>query len=298
MTNSINVGILGASGYSGNELIKILVKHKNANIAFAQSKSNNGKRVNEIYNDSPVDVQYTDPTIDEINNADVVFLALPKDEATIIAKKITTAIIDLSPAHRFNPEYVYGLPEANRSQIKHADRIANPGCYATASILGILPIAKLKIDAIAFDTKSGYSGGGRANKYDYDENVIPYSLDGHYQKPEIGKFFSGKYTFAPHVVNAFRGLLSTIHVFGEIDGLAEKYRTFYQKEPFVKVVDDVPSFKMATGTPYCYVGGITESKGHAIVVSAIDNLLKGASSQAIQNMNIRFGFDEKDGLTE
>lgn len=293
----IKVGILGASGYSGNELVNILSKHKKVELLFAQSKSSSGKKVNDVYPDSNVDIKYSEPSIDQINGADVVFIAQPREEATEIAPKIKRVIIDLSPAHRFTEGYVYGLPEANADKIKSSDKIANPGCYATACILGILPIKDEKIKAIAFDCKSGYSGGGKSKKYDYEENVIPYSLTEHYQKPELGKFINGEFSFTPHVVDAFRGLIATIHLFGEFEGLEERYKKFYSKKAFVKLQKEIPDFNIVKNTPYCVIGGITETKGHAIIVSALDNLLKGAASQAVENMNLRFGLKETEGLT-
>lgn len=306
MTSEIKVGILGASGYGGNELVKILANHNKTKIEFVQSKSSVGKKVGELYPDSKStsgsELIYSDPSIDEINKMklDVIFLALPKEEAGIIGPKLNAVVIDLSPAQRFNSEYVYGLPEANFEKISKAKKIANPGCYATACILGILPVAESNgITAIAFDCKSGYSGGGKTNKYDYDENVIPYGLglNEHYQKPEIGKFVSKPFSFTPHVVDAFRGLIATIHVFGSTpDNLEQLYEKFYAKKPFVKISKETPTFNSAKNTPYCVVGGFAKAKDHTIIVSAIDNLLKGAASQAVENMNIRFGFKQTEGL--
>ncbi|MBI5001809.1 N-acetyl-gamma-glutamyl-phosphate reductase [Candidatus Woesearchaeota archaeon] len=301
----IKVGILGASGYSGNELVQILVAHKKVEIVFAQSKNNKGKRVSDVYKDSNINLKYQDPSLDEINKADIVFLALPKEEAAAVIPNLKKVIIDLSPSQRFNPQYVYGLPEAHFDQIKKASYIANPGCYATACILGILPLLKERVlkehvRAIAFDCKSGYSGGGRTNKYEYEENVIPYALTTHYQYPEIGKFVSKPYSFTPHVVDAFRGLIATIHVFGVFNEQQEeieaKYKTFYEKAPCVKIISEVPTYMHVKNTPYCIIGGIHKAKDHLIVISAIDNLLKGAASQAVENMNIRFGFKQEEGL--
>lgn len=301
----IQVGILGASGYSGHELVKLLSKHEKVKIAFAQSKSNKGKRVSDVYEDSKISIVYQDPTLDEMNKADVIFLALPKEEAITIAPKLKTVVIDLSPGHRFNDHYVYGLPDAHLNQIKKANHIANPGCYATACILGVLPlfqtkIQATKIQAVAFDCKSGYSGGGRTKKYEHEENVIPYSLTEHYQKPEIEKFVSAPYSFTPHVVNAFRGLLATIHLFGVFseneDALEARYKKFYERSPCVKIMHEIPTYGSVRNTPSCVIGGIRQAKDHVIIISAIDNLLKGASSQAVENMNIRFGFKQEEGL--
>jgi len=299
---NINVAILGASGYGGNELIKILANHPKVKIKYAQSRSSEGKMINEIYSDSNLEIKYSNPSVEQINSCDAVFLALPKEEAASIATKIKTVIIDLSPAHRFDSKYVYGLPEINKEKIKKSNFIANPGCYATACILGILPIAGKKISAIAFDCKSGYSGGGKNKKYEFEENVIPYSLKDHYQKPEVAKFLRIPFSFVPHVVNAFRGLIATIHIFGEIESkdfekLEMIYKKFYEKEPLVSIISEVPDFSKVNNQPGCLIGGFSKSKDHIVIVSAIDNLLKGAASQAVQNMNIRFAFNEKDGLT-
>ncbi|MFH1785624.1 MAG: N-acetyl-gamma-glutamyl-phosphate reductase [Candidatus Micrarchaeota archaeon] len=292
----IKAAVLGASGYSGNELVSILANHPQVDLDFIQSKNNIGKKVTGIYPDSKVNLTYSDPSLEELNKVDVVFLALPKEESLRLASKLSTLIIDLSPAHRFHSEYVYGLPEINREKIKSANKIANPGCYATVSLLGILPLTKVQVNAIAFDCKSGYSGGGKSVKYDFQENSIPYSLVDHYQKPEIAQFVDVPFSFTPHVVNAFRGLIATVHIFGEFDDLELLYQKFYEKEPCVKVINSIPDFKSVSKTPYCMIGGISKMKDHHILISAIDNLLKGAASQAVQNMNIRFGFDEKTSL--
>ncbi|MDE1860386.1 MAG: N-acetyl-gamma-glutamyl-phosphate reductase [Candidatus Micrarchaeota archaeon] len=292
----LNAGVLGASGYSGNELVELLSKHKKVKLAFAQSRSNAGKKTGDIYPGSKADIKYTDPSMDEINGVDLVFTALPREEAAAIAPKIKPVLIDLSPAHRFTDGYVYGLPEANFETIRNANRIANPGCYATACILGILPLRDEKLGAVAFDCKSGYSGGGRSKNYDYTENVIPYSLSEHYQKPEVAKFLKHAFSFTPHVVNAFRGLIATIHVFAELEDVEKKYADFYEKKHFVKVTREIPDFNSVKNTPYCIIGGISGTKEHTIIVSAIDNLLKGAASQAVENMNIRFGFRHAEGL--
>lgn len=295
----IKVAVLGASGYAGNELVTILSNHPEVSLECVQSKNSIGKKIKDVYSDSTVDFVYSNPSIDELNKNDIVFLALPKEEAAIIAPKLSTVIVDLSPAHRFDSKYVYGIPEKNRDKIKLSNKIANPGCYSTAAILGILPLDMGNIKAIAFDCKSGYSGGGKTKKYDFEENLVPYSLVDHYQKPEIAKFVNVPFSFTPHVVNAFRGLIATIHVFGDFDDFGDiisLYKKFYAKEPFVKITDEIPDFKSVAFTPYCKIGGFSKDKDHFVIISAIDNLLKGAASQAVQNMNIRFGFDEKTSL--
>ena len=292
----IDVSILGASGHSGSELVRILAKHPEVNIKYAQSRSNEGKPVANVHASSNIDIVYSNPPLRKINESDVVFLALPGEEAQLMAPKLKTTVIDLSPAHRFKSDYVYGLPEINREQIKDAKKIANPGCYATACILGIFPLLSEELSAISFDCKSGYSGGGKRKDYDFEDNVIPYSLTNHYQRLELAHFVKAPFSFTPHVVNAFRGLMATIHVFGKLRDIEDKYRKFYCEKEFVKIIPDIPEFRHAQNTPYCYIGGFSQGEGYGVVVSVIDNLLKGAASQAVQNMNIRFGFGESDGL--
>lgn len=295
--NSINIAVMGASGYGGNELINILSKHPKIGSVYPHSRSNQGKKITDLYPDSRLDLSYSHLSIDQLNEMDIVFLALPKQAAAEIAPSITTKVIDLSPAHRFDKNYVYGLPEANKEKIHIANRIANPGCYATASILGILPLVQESISSVSFDCKSGYSGGGKNKNYEFEENVIPYSLNNHYQIPEIGKFLEIPFSFTPHVIDAFRGILATIHVFGELKiDLESTYKDFYKEKPFVKIVSEIPTLNTVKNTPYCVVGGFSKTKHHAIIVSTIDNLLKGAASQAVQNMNIMFGFNETEGL--
>lgn len=294
----IKVAILGASGYSGFELTNILTCHPDVELACLQSKSFEGKKVNEVYPQSDIELKYTNPSLEEIDECEVVFLALPKEESVDVAAKLKTRIIDLSPAHRFDLNYTYGLSEINRDKIKASSKIANPGCYATACLLGIIPLVQANIDNIAFDCKSGYSGGGKSKNYDYLENLIPYSLTNHYQAPEIRKYVSAKFSFTPHVVNSFRGLISTIHIFTDenLEDILTTYANYYKGEYFVKVQKDIPSFKTVSNTPNCVIGGFEKGDGHYVIVSAIDNLLKGAASQAVQNMNIMFDKEEFLGI--
>ncbi|MDO8553551.1 MAG: Asd/ArgC dimerization domain-containing protein [Candidatus Micrarchaeota archaeon] len=272
----IKIAVAGSTGFAGQELLKILTKHPKVEVKCAKGS----------------DFEATDAT-----GTDVIFLAVPKDKAILLVQGIKGKIIDLSPAHRFDASFVYGLPEANSDQIQGADKIANPGCYATACILGVLPLLSEQVQAVTFDCKSGYSGGGKSNPYDHEENVIPYSLAGHYHEPEIAKFLSTPFSFAPHVVNAFRGLIATIHIFGVSDPntVQEIYEAHFQGKKLVKLQNEPPTFKQVAGTPYCLMH-VVKKPNSIVVVSAIDNLLKGAASQAVQNMNLAFGFEETLGL--
>jgi N-acetyl-gamma-glutamyl-phosphate reductase len=231
-------------------------------------------------------------------------------------------IIDLSADYRFEDplEYekiygirhidkkrkaVYGLPELFREQIKKADLIANPGCYVTASILATLPIQKYA-DYIVFDCKSGFSGAGKEPSYvndpkNYTDNVIPYKLTKHRHKYEIQQFIKTKLSFTPQVVPFFRGMLCVAHILLKKGMSPEKarelYKHFYRNHPFVKIVDKIPEIKDTQNNNYCFIGGFEiDENNQLVVVSTIDNLLKGASGQAVQNMNLMLGFKEDEGL--
>ncbi len=295
--------VFGASGYAGNELVRLLAFHPGVDGVVAVSREHAGKSVHALYPETPADLHviYDQVSLEQANDADVVFLAIPGPDAQAAATQLSTRVIDLSPAHRFHADFVYGLPEANRDAIKTAKKIANPGCYATACILAALPL-KDHFAAMAFDCKSGYSGGGKTKKYDYEENVVPYGLQNHYQLPEISKFVKRPFTFAPHVVNAFRGLEVTAHVVGldasalPAGGLMDLFQAFYKDEPLVSVQADVPTLKGAAKSNGATIGGFAFDGQNAVFVAAIDNLLKGAASQAVQNMNLMMGFKETDGL--
>lgn len=298
--------VFGASGFAGNELLKLLARHPQVDTVIPVSREHAGRPVASVYPDLPTelsDLNYDSITFEKASDADVVFFAIPAVDAKEAASRITTRIVDLSPAHRFDKDFAYGLPEANRAAIRTARKIANPGCYATACLLAALPLSN-RFASVAFDCKSGYSGGGKAKKYDVEENVVPYGLANHYQKPEIGKYVTRPFTFVPHVVNAFRGLEATVHVMGldpsfvPAEGLQPLFRAHYHDEPMVRIGDDgaVPSLKAAAGTNGATIGGFACDGKNAVFVCAIDNLLKGAASQAVQNMNLMLRFNETDGL--
>ena len=248
----IKAGIIGASGYSGYELIKILSKHKFVDLAFLNSKSHKGQAVKSLYNDFWDDkLKFTNLSLKEINksNADVVFTALPSAESLEIAPQINTKVIDLSADYRFSDlkiyekvyeakhkkkiSAIYGLPELFRNKIKSAKVVANPGCYAAACILAALPIQKYA-SYIIFDCKSGYSGAGAKPAYvnqpeNYSNNIIPYNITSHRHKYEIGQFIKAKLSFTPHVIPVFRGLMCTMHALLKKKTDAAKIKKLYQK---------------------------------------------------------------------
>ena len=321
-----NVGIIGASGYTGFELVKILAKHKGVSLKVVNSASNAGKKIKEIYPEYTGNEAYTHYSVPEINamGLDCIFLAVPHTSAFAYVGKLTCKhIIDLSADFRFadpksyekayqikfpgkkNPA-VYGLPELFGEKIKKAKLIANPGCYATACLLGSLPIQKIA-KYIVFDCISGWSGAGKESAYAKDQsllsdNIIAYKLTEHRHKPEIEQFLKPKISFTPHVFQAFRGIMCTAHILLGKKMTKEKiikiFGSYYKGKPFVNIITDgVPDIKSVQNTNFCRIGGFEIDKNNQlVVVSVLDNLVKGASGQAVQNMNLMLGFDEKEGL--
>ncbi|MBW2975463.1 N-acetyl-gamma-glutamyl-phosphate reductase [Candidatus Woesearchaeota archaeon] len=323
------VGIIGASGYTGYELIKILKKHPKAELRVLNSKSYKGKKVKELYPDFTGDEAYTGYSIEEINGMklDCVFLAVPHTTAFNIVPKLKCGkIVDLSADYRFknvkeyenvygvkhpdeknNKKAVYGLPEMLKDKIKKARITANPGCYATACLLASMPVQKLS-KYMVFDCKSGYSGAGKDSAYAKDpentikENIVAYKLVSHRHKPEIEQFLKSKVSFTPHVIDAFQGMMCTAHVLLKRkisrNDVVKLFEDFYKHEKFVKIVKNkIPEIKDVARTNYCHIGGFEiDENNQLVIVAVIDNLIKGASGQAVQNMNLMLGLKEEEGL--
>lgn len=319
----IKAAIIGASGYAGYELIKILSKHPKVDLKILNSRTNAGKKVKSVYGDfSDSKLAFTDASFDEINKTDVVFLAMPHGEALGMVPKLKPKVIDLGPDYRFKDtkayekvygnkhskkiNAVYGLPELFKDEIKKANVIGNPGCYATASLLSALPIDKLA-KYVIFDCKSGYSGAGVKKSFvndpeNYTDNVLAYNISRHRHKYEIGQFLKTKVSFTPHVIPVFRGLMATTHILLKknisIEKIKRVYKDYYKNKLFVKIVDNIPTLHDVQNTNYCVIGGFEiDENDQLVIVSVIDNLLKGASGQAVQNMNLMFGLKESEGLT-
>lgn len=321
--SKIAAGIIGASGYAGYELIKILKKHPKADLKILNSRTYANKTVKSVYKDfKDSKLKFTNAPLNEINKLDVVFLAVPNTVAMSLVPKLKPKIIDLGADYRFSDKKVYekvykakhidsktkavyGLPELFKNKIKKAKVIGNPGCYATASLLAALPIEKY-CKHIIFDCKSGYSGAGVKKSYvndpkNYTNNIIPYKLTDHRHKPEIQQFIKTKVSFTPHVLPLFRGLMCTMHAIlnKKINSntIKNNYKKYYKNQPFIKIVNKIPELHEVQNNNYCYIGGFEiDDNDQLVVISTIDNLLKGASGQAVQNMNIMFGFDEREGL--
>lgn len=341
-SKKIPVAICGASGYTGIELLRILAKHPHVTVAAATSEKSAGKKVGEMF---PQFQAYKNLVFESLNTekiigkADIFFLALPhgaSQETVDFFFKNGKTVIDLSadyrlvsPAiykqwygltHNYPPtlkQAVYGMPEIYRNKIKKARLIANPGCYPTSAILGLMPAVKSKLidtASIIIDSKSGTSGAGRkadlAVSYcEVNEGFKAYGIATHRHTPEIEQelsFLAGKkitVNFTPHLLPVDRGILTTIYAplkksISE-DVLFDIYNKAYKIEPFVTVLgkNTYPNIKNVRGTNFCHIGlKINERTKTLVVITAIDNLVKGASGQAVHNMNIMSGFKETTGL--
>ncbi|MBL7085062.1 MAG: N-acetyl-gamma-glutamyl-phosphate reductase [Candidatus Omnitrophica bacterium] len=338
----LKIAIVGATGYAGEEVLKILVNHPQVEVTSVSAKIDEPQRIDQIFPHfkGKIDLICEEPNFSKIvPDCDLAFLALPHRVSMKIAPKFLEAgkkVIDLSADYRLkealvyekwygvkheNPQYltqaVYGLPEVYRDKIKQAKLIANPGCYPTGIILGCLPFLTTdyaQYQHIIVDAKTGLSGAGREKEAELlpqmKDNFRAYKVDAHQHAPEINQElskFSGQkleVVFTPHLISIKRGILSTIYLqlkneISQEDAL-NLYQDFYQDEPFVKVLPQgqFPQLKDVVKTNFCHIGlKINPAKKIAIVISAIDNLVKGASGQAVQNMNIMYGFKETEGLT-
>lgn len=318
------VGIIGASGYTGYELIKILSNHKKVELVALNSNSYAGKKVKDLYPDFNENLKFTNYSIKEINqmNLDVIFLAVPHKTAMQFVPKLNCKIIDLSADYRFkNPkEYekiygikhtdkktksAYGLPELFKDKIKKAKVIANPGCYATGMILSAFPIQKFA-NYIVYDCKSGWSGAGKSSIYAKDssvikDNIMAYKLTKHRHKYEVNQFIKTKISFTPHVIDTFQGMMITTHVLLKNKEDAKKikklYKDFYKKCPFIEITDNAPDLHSVQGTNKLIIGGFEiDENNQLVIITVLDNLIKGASGQAVQNMNLMLDFNEVEGL--
>ncbi|MFH1587469.1 MAG: N-acetyl-gamma-glutamyl-phosphate reductase [Candidatus Diapherotrites archaeon] len=308
------VGIVGASGFTGKGLIEILLGHGGIELQVLNSATYSGKNISDLYAEfTGSGLEFTNYSVDELKNMglDLVFLAMPDGEAQKIAPKLLEKgirVIDLSKDYRFSKEAAYGLPELFADKIKGANLVANPGCYATACLLAAKPLDKLGgVKHFIFDCKSGVSGAGKTptntNNLNFlAENIFAYNLTKHKHVAEIQQFLDAKVSFTPHVLPIMRGIMCTMHVLLE-KKVEEKevkriYEEFYSGKEFVKVLGSaLPELHGVQQGNYCHIGGF-EIDGHnrLVVISTIDNLMKGASGQAVQNMNLMLDFKESKGL--
>ncbi len=334
---SVKVAVVGASGYTGAELLRLLSLHPYVEVISITSRQFAGKPLTEVFPHfirAPFEnLNFEEYSPEKVSQADVVFLCLPHRASFPIVKELfyikeSLKIIDFSADFRFsNPETyekvygvehtakelfreaAYGLPEINREEIKKKRIIANPGCYPTSAILGLYPaVKKGLIDGscpVIVDSKSGVTGAGRKANLsllfcEVNEGFKAYSVEGHRHSYEIAeKLNLPAVRFTPHLVPMNRGILTTAYFRTEVskEELLSVYEEFYKNEFFVRLRKEPPNTKEIAGTNFCdiYVTK-EEATGLAVVISVIDNIGKGASSQAVQNMNILCGFPEETGL--
>jgi N-acetyl-gamma-glutamyl-phosphate reductase len=322
----MKIAIIGASGYAGGELIRLLLTHSRAEVVCATSRKHAGKPVTSVHPHLSgfMDLAFSNPDLDSID-ADVAFLAVPHTAGMAHARPLLDKdirVVDLSADYRLKKEVFervyevphtdyfkapYGIPELHRSEVKNARFVSNPGCFPTGATLAAAPLAS-RAHTIIFDSKTGVSGAGdnpsaTTHYPNVGDNVGPYKWTSHRHLSEMQQEVSrlgsdAKVYFTPHLVPVNRGILTTAHILLKEPMVQEDaehlYREFYRTEYFVRY--QKPVLAAVRGTNFCDLQ--VESEGsRAVVISAIDNLGKGAAGQAIQNMNIMCGLEETDGLT-
>ncbi len=337
----LRVGIIGASGYAGAEIVRIITQHPHAKLTFISSRQFKGKNFTEIYPAMKgfVNLKYSELDLKKIKaETDVVFIALPhKIPMSIIPALIDMGkkVIDLSADFRFsditkyeehyqphtakkyNDQSVYGLCEVYKKNIEKASLVGNPGCYPTSILLPLIPLLKnrlIKKESIIADSKSGVSGAGRTPAHishycSASESFKAYKIYVHRHTPEIEENLNKaaadniSIIFTPHLIPMSRGMLSTIYV--KIDSstcendIRDCLNNFYAHNPFIRIYSEnnFPDTQNVRGTNFCDIGLKTDPSGqNLILISAIDNLVKGAAGQAVQNLNIMYGMDETSGL--
>lgn len=337
----IKTAVLGATGYAGIELVRILSSHPEADIRILGSQSFDGQPISKVYKNFAhvLDLNCEKLDLDRVAECDVAFTALPHGASKDVIPSLIERglkVIDLSGDFRYDDvkvyeqwygqehsspellkESVYGLPELYRDKIKNARLIGNPGCYTTCSILGAYPLLESGIGSsenVIVDAKSGVTGAGRGLGLAYHfcectENTKAYKVATHRHTSEIEQELSkaaGKeviISFTPHLIPQKRGILSTIYINlnkeCSTEELVDLYKEFYKGEYFIRVKDagELPETKHVAGSNFVDIGIVSDPRtNRAIVVSALDNIFKGAAGQAVQNMNLMFGLDEKTGI--
>jgi N-acetyl-gamma-glutamyl-phosphate reductase len=303
---------VGARGHVGAELVRLILAHPSCELAFVSSRALAGRPLRELVAEAPDRLRFEDLDADAVaaREADAVVLAMPNDASqpfvdAIDAARPETIIVDLSADHRFDDAWAYGLPEHFRDAIRRARRIANPGCYATAAQLALGPIAS-ELDAPpALFAVSGYSGAGTTPSPRNDpevlrDNLLPYALIGHTHEREIERHLGRAVHFMPHVAPFFRGISMTVDCMLAAsmsrDALLELYRERYRDERLVRVDEQAPHVRDQSGVHTATIGGFDTSGRRAVMVAALDNLLKGAATQALQNLNLALGIEEHCGV--
>ncbi len=320
------IGIIGGSGYTGSELLRILATHKEVEVVAVTSRKYEGKKVYQLHPFLKCfyELEFIKPELKYLEKCDLVFTAVPHGEAMNYVPSLVDIgikVVDLSADYRLSKDVyekvygkhtgyidaVYGLPEIYREKIKKAQLVANPGCYPTGCILSVYPLAEKElIDRVVFDCKSGITGAGvKASDFTHYPNlheaIVPYKVTNHRHVYEMIQELKCKVYFTPQVYPGSRGILTIAHVFLKDvkEELSEKeieeiYKKFYAEKPFVRLQESI-RLSWVRGSNFCDIS-IKFDGERVVAISAIDNLVKGASGQAVQNMNLMLGFDEKEGL--
>jgi N-acetyl-gamma-glutamyl-phosphate reductase len=334
----IKVGIVGGTGYTGVELLRLLARHPEVELKVITSRSNAGTAVSDMFPNlrGSIDLSFSEPHIDSYRQCDLVFFATPNAIAMHQIEELLQAgirVIDLAADFRLKdiPVWehwygtrhvspasvdlaVYGLPEMNREQIKTAQLVANPGCYVTAVTLGLLPLLKHQLinpKTIVADGKSGVSGAGRGASVgtllsEASESVKAYAVSGHRHYPEIKQNLrhidaQADLVFVPHLIPMIRGIHATLYtdVIADVSQVQSQFETYYENEPFVDVMPagSQPETRSVRGANVCRIAlQPLPDSNKLVVLSVIDNLVKGAAGQAVQNMNLMMSLDETTGL--
>lgn len=336
----IKAAVMGATGYTGQELVRLLAQHPNVELCAVSTHSYGGKQITDVFPHLKKTLSMTCSETDietTAKESDVVFVALPHGHASkLVTANVlkSTKVIDLGADFRLKdvseyeswyktehgspdliPHAAYGLTEWEKNKIADASLVANPGCYATAAALAITPLLTAKLidqDSLVIDAKSGVSGAGRAptqnvHYNECNETIKAYGLNGHRHTPEIeqhlSKFAPGTtITFTPHLVPMNRGILVTAYAKllpgTTPEAVDNAFHLAYSEKPFIRLSSEVPETRWVKGSNYCDIGWTVDRRtNRCIVIAALDNLMKGAAGQAVQNMNVMFGLNETTGLT-
>ncbi len=307
------IGLVGARGHVGAELIRLLAAHPGFELGFVSSRELDGQRVSDHVPEFGGDLRYRNIAHEDLGAeaVDAYVLALPNGKAAACVANIEAGnpdavVVDLSADYRFDDGWYYGLPELTRGAYFGQRRISNPGCYATAMQFAIAPMRDALAGPVQCFGVSGYSGAGTtpSDKNDPDklhDNLMPYALAGHLHEREVARHLA-PVEFMPHVAPHFRGLTVTanLHLQGvtTAEAVRQRYRERYAGEPLVEVVDDAPWVSRIAGRQGAQVGGfaLADEGRRLVVVATLDNLLKGAATQALQNLNLAFGHHEFEGI--
>jgi N-acetyl-gamma-glutamyl-phosphate reductase len=314
MSTTLRVGLVGARGYAGSELIALLATHPRFELVFVSSREREGERLDAHEPAYRGELRYVnfDPAQCAAAAADALVLALPNGKAAPYVEAVdagapATVLVDLSADYRFDDRWYYGLPELTRTEHASHRRISNPGCYATAMQLAIAPMLDVLDGPVQCFGVSGWSGAGTTPSDKNDpaklrDNLMPYALTGHLHEREVTRRLGHPVEFLPHVAPHFRGLTITanLHLARAFEPaqVMQRYRERFADEPLVRIVDDAPWVSTIAGRHHVEIGGFTLSADgrRLVVVATEDNLLKGAATQALQNLNLAFGLEELTGI--